>query len=231
MLNAKIARQMKALAAKTVANGCTEAEAANAFEMLSRLQEEYNATLDANTYDEETGFRPYVGAHERSFPVLYAIDAATSTRHLVDEDNGAVLFFGSHHDCEYACYLFAIVNNAMVSSYNKFIMTREYGLARKANVTEPFIRSSFYAGVVQRLSNRIFAMVAKPTVVSTGTDLVLVKSSKVEEFLQGLGIETTAVSTDVALDADIMEAGEVAGNIIPLNRGIGTNGPALRLVE
>jgi hypothetical protein len=231
MHNERIARLMKALAAKTVANGCTEAEAISAFESLSKLQEEYNTSFNPNTYDEETGFRPYQGAHERSFPVLYAIDAAASVRHVVDLDHNAVLFFGSHHDCEYACYLFAIVNNSMVSSYNKFLMTREYGLARKAKVTEEFIRLSFYAGVVQRLSNRIFAMVSKPVVSSTGRELVVIKASKAQEFMESLGIESHSVSTDVALDAECMAAGEAAGDMVALNRGInGTKPEPLRLV-
>lgn len=42
----KIAAKIRALRAKTVENGCTEAEALSAAEMLAKLLAQYNMTLD-----------------------------------------------------------------------------------------------------------------------------------------------------------------------------------------
>lgn len=230
----QIAKRMRALAAMTVQNGCTEAEALSAMEKLTAMQSEYDVTLDPHNMDNEgMGFAFYPHCDPRIYAVVNAIGTLTTTKLFVVQEEQTVIVTGTRHDCEYASYLLAICNNAAVSSYTKFIGTPTYNALRKEKKTEEAIRDAFYYGIAERMAIHLMMMVPKDdTLKSTGTDLVvLTKQNNAKAYAEAAGLESKEVSTEVALDPEAHAAGQEAGDKVAFNRGIGTNASQTRYLH
>jgi len=230
-----LSKRMKALAAKTVENGCSEQEALAAFEMLSKMQEKYNLSLNEATLRAEGGaYIVYNGQYnEASLMAISGIKELTNTAYVVDVDNKAVLFFGTAHDCEYASYLFAIVNSSLGRSYNNFIPSKEYAVLRKKKITEAHIRYSFYIGVAERLCYRLLEMAKgiNNTLSTTGKEIVVIKETINKQMMERLGIKTQSVSKDLSFNALAHDKGMEAGGKIPLAKGVKADDKTPLLLE
>ena len=221
-----IAAKMKALAAKTIANGCTEAEANIAFEMLQKLQTKYNMTLnEAEIRGEGVAFITFLKPLQMALFTLPGIKTLADVSPVYDESSNAVLFFGNKHDIEYAHYLFAIVNGALIREWNNFILTKEYSSLRKSKHNSDYIKSSFHAGIGQRLLNRLLTMAKENETISmsNGKELVILKESMQKEAMGRVGIETMEISKEIKANAMAYNEGDKAGAKISLSRGISTS--------
>lgn len=218
----KIAARMRALHAMTVENGCSEAEAELALSRLAEMQARYNLTLDgAEVMAEGTVMAHVPVSHEGVYSALYGINLAASVSSVVDEVNKIILFFGTKHDTEYAVYLLSIVHNAARTSFNAFIPTSTYAELRKV-LSESHIRLSYIAGLVERLSNRIASLAsqANEEVSKTGTEIIIIKNDKQKAAMNELGIETQAITKELAIDPTANKAGMDAADNVQLVKGL-----------
>lgn len=220
----KIAERIRALRAKTTANGCTEEEAAAAAAMVAKLLERYNMTLD-ETDLRESGFAKE--RHEQDDLVGRCIHrVAAAIAHMVDirywaskaGEEPAITFFGFDHEVEIASYLLDICRNAMTTQSER--LAGELRLLRE-NVRRRRI-TSFLDGMADRLAQRIRDLKPAPP---TGTGLVVLRGELIDAELDRLGLELQKKKGRPSRDLDEeYEKGRAAGDRVALDPGV--TGPA-----
>ncbi|PVM90688.1 DUF7168 domain-containing protein [Caulobacter endophyticus] len=222
----RIAALCRALAAKTVANGCTEAEALAAAEKLAVLLAEHNMELDeaemrATPIDRFTGS---VGSEvgERLPRIATAIGqltGATSWRSLAGVYPVQINFFGLEHEVQVARYLLEICARALRDACER--QNRDLALLR------PIIRrarmQAYLDGMADRLAERIRAM--KPP-APTGTGLVVLRNQLVDAALAEAGIQLQDMRRRSSRDYDPAYGhGRLAGDGVSLNAGVTSQNP------
>jgi hypothetical protein len=190
----RVKARIKALAEKTVPNGCTEAEAMAAAEMVGRLLERYALTMDEIEVREERCVQVEVrmgGRHRR--PVDCCVTAIARFCDCKvwlsrDELEVSYVFFGFEADTSLAAYLLRVIDRAIRTELANFrtYCHRAKGVAlRRASL-------SFQQGMATRVAERLNDMHQTRDAIaaqrSTGTALVLLKRDVVEEAFQEAGI-------------------------------------------
>ena len=116
----RVKARIKALAEKTVSNGCTEAEAMAAAEMVGRLLERYALSMEEIDIREERCVQvevPIGGKRRRPIDgCITAIARFCDCKVWVSRDAmmPTYVFFGFDADTALASYLFNIIDRAMV---------------------------------------------------------------------------------------------------------------------
>ncbi len=192
----RVKGRIKALTEKTVANGCTEAEAMAAADMVGRLLERYALSMDeieirtARCVQAEVPVggrrrRPIDGcvptiARFCDCKVWLARPPAPDPEQpdLERMQSGSrYVFFGFETDTVLATYLFAVIDRAVITETAVFKQLNP----RFRGVRLRQASASFQHGVVARVSERLDAMHrARDAAVraqrSTGTALILAKN-------------------------------------------------------
>ena len=115
----RVKARIKALAEKTVSNGCTEAEAMAAAEMVGRLLERYALSMEEIDVREEHCVQlklPLGGKRRRPIDgCVTAIARFCDCKVWVSRDEAATnyVFFGFEADTTLAGYLFNVIDHAM----------------------------------------------------------------------------------------------------------------------
>lgn len=224
----KIAARIRALRAKTVANGCTEAEALAAAELLAKLLDHYNMTLDEAELREEP-FDLHNEAHvdwvgEKLWVVAAGISYLTGARYWKSSAGVfpyEVTFFGFAHEVEVARYMLEICAYAMRAEQARICAgKRMVSEARRRRAVRPFID-----GMADRLRDRIVAM--KPP-APTGKGLIVLHDQLVEQAMKDAGHETMDCRGKVDMDAfDGYQDGVRAADKVSLNPGLADSGQAV----
>ena len=244
----RVKGRIKALTEKTVANGCTEAEAMSAAEMVGRLLERYALSMDEIEVRtarcvqvEVTVDRLRRGPIDGCVPAIARFCdckvwlAGASRRDPDDPDFDTprpgirYIFFGFETDTSLAAYLFAVVNRAIVTEATNF---------RRAN---PRLRAtklrraaaSFQHGLVARVAARLDSMHEEREASvraqrATGTALILAKHRVVDEAFREQDVRLVSMS---ALGRRVIVSayreGWVAGERVNLNRPMAGSGQDL----
>lgn len=180
-----IARRIRALRQKTVENGCTEAEALVAAQMLADLLTKYNMTVDEAEM-RATPFERHYERHDdwvgdRLWKVATAVAELTGARYWSQAPGEipTVNFFGFQHEVDIARYMVEVCAAAMRREQDRRRNPRR-SLRRQRNVLLPFLD-----GMADRLATRILAMKApKPT----GTGLIVLRGALVDQAMADAGI-------------------------------------------
>ena len=191
MLNAdreKFAARIRALRSKTVENGCTEAEAMAAAELVAKLLETYNMTLDeaelrASPFEQATMEEDDRYVAEWLWVVADGIEHLTGAKTWKQRpgESPKVMFFGFAHEVEVACYLLEICASAMTGEVGRhFKAVRAFGPTKRRLAARPFLN-----GMSDRLRMRLRAMKPKPP---TGKGLVVLHQALVDTALKDAGI-------------------------------------------
>jgi Protein of unknown function (DUF2786) len=189
----RVKGRIKALTEKTVANGCTEAEAMAAADMVGRLLERY--VLSMNEIEIRTARCVQVEVPlggQRRRPIdgcvptiarfcdckVWLARAATPDPETPDFDptrpGSRYVFFGFETDTALATYLFTVIDRAVITETSAFRQLNPH--VRGVRLRQA--SSSFQHGVVARVSERLDATHrARDAAVraqrSTGTALIL----------------------------------------------------------
>lgn len=212
---------IRALAAKTTANGCTEEEAVSAASKLAELLAKHNVTLDEAKL-RETPFARHSEAHfdmvgERLWKVADGIAHMTGARYWTSA-NGVhpvvINFFGFEHEVEVARYLLEICAYAMRSERGRLLRT--HALLRPEARRRRIV--PFLDGMADSLRRRIREL--KPT-EPIGKGLAVVKDALVEAALADSGIGLTKGRAARSRDFEESYAqGVAAGDRVSLNPGL-----------
>ncbi|RWF33753.1 DUF2786 domain-containing protein [Mesorhizobium sp.] len=225
----KLAKRIRALAAMTVENGCTEDEAIVAARKLAEMLAEHNMTLDEAMMREQP-FAQHTQEDvlgDRLWKPADAISFLTGARYW-SSPNGVfpvtITFFGFDHEVEVAKYMLAICTRAMQDGKRR--VERRHCLLvesrRRAHVT------AYLDGMADTLRRRICAM--KPA-APTGKGLVVLHGALIDQALKNRGTEIEHRHARASRDFDpSYMAGAAAGERVSLNRGVTTHREARGLL-
>ena len=235
----RVKGRIKALTEKTVANGCTEAEAMSAAEMVGRLLERYALSMDEIEVRTARCVQVEVTVEKlRRGPIDGCVPAIArfcdckvwlaraSRRDPDDPDFDAprpgirYIFFGFETDTSLAAYLFAVVNRAIVTEATTFRRANPRLLATKLRRAA----ASFQHGLVARVAARLDSMHEEREASvraqrATGTALILAKHRVDDEAFREQDVRLVSMS---ALGRRVIVSayreGWVAGERVNLNR-------------
>jgi hypothetical protein len=223
---ARLAR-IRGLMAKTVDNGCTEAEAASAAAAVDRLLALYEIDLDDVTLKEQP-----IGPAEvkiDSHPVIHAIARIaqfTDCKVWTTGHGQNVVYFGFKVDTEIADYLTLIFRRAIDREVATVILFNPDYMARSEAAQRAF-RESFGTGMAVRLGERLSELKSKRDFAQreNGRDLVLIKFPLVEAAFRETGLVLgKGRAGSRPADYNAFSAGQAAANNVAINAGIAARG-------
>jgi hypothetical protein len=213
----RVKARIKALTEKTVANGCTEAEALSAAEIVGRLLERYALNMD------EIEIRSSRCARFCDCKVWLAQATDEKGTGLEETARGKrYIFFGFETDADLATYLFSVINRAVTTE------TRNFKLAhpRLRAVRLRQATAGFQHGLVARVADRLDAMHAEREAsvkaqCSTGTALILAKHQVVDDAFRETDVRLVSMSAVGAqVNARAYREGWAAGEKVNLSRPV-----------
>lgn len=232
----KIANKIKELMKKTTDNGCSEAEALTAAEMVGKLMNEYDLSMteiefkneEFLTHTIETSSRVASPIHN----VVTSIGEYTDCKVWFTRGSKIVYsFFGTKKDTEIANYLFHLLVGAIkreTENYKKSTAYKSSSLNGRTKTT------SFTTGMSIRLASRLQEMkrAQKNDITSTSTSLVKVNKMSIvlEQFAQlNMNLKTVSRKRSVG-SYDAYRSGQSAGDRVNITSGIkSSNNKTLRL--
>lgn len=226
----RIARIARALAAKTVENGCTEDEALAAAEQLAKLLGEHNMSMD-EAEARETPFKRHTEAHEdgvgeRLWKIADGISFLIGVKYWSSRAGVhpvEINFYGYEHEVDVARYLLEICARAMRTERHR--LHKAYELLRPAARRRKIV--PFLDGMADSLRRRLKAM--KP-VAPTGKGLVVVRNELLAKAMKDEGIELDSRQMRQSRDYEASYgAGVAAGERVGLNPGLAGAAGAARL--
>lgn len=238
--------RIRALAEKTVRNGCTDAEAFAAAEMVGRLLDRYMLTMDEVQLRASTCVQTAVPmAGKRRGPIDGCVPALARFCHCIVwvEDGEATgpspasppasvkryVYFGLQADVQMVTYLHAIVAQAIQSETRGFRQKRTQLKGEQLRLAT----RSFQHGLVTRLAERLDSIeearsAERASATGQGTALVVAKQAMVAEAFRETKIRLSVRSASkIAIDRGAFAAGEQAGNGINLKRPLEDRSPEL----
>lgn len=217
---AQMAR-IRALMAKTVANGCTEDEARAAAAAVDRLIEAYEIDLDELTLKEQEIVRVDIALNHH--PVRWSVEKIAAFCDCKPWVSGEdLIFLGLELDTEVAEYLTLLFMRAIDrESANYVTLNADYALRDRSGQRE--MLHSFQVGMASRLGERLVELKSKRdfNVKSSGRDLVAVKAPLVDAAFATLGIKLTSGGAGRSVrDAGAYLAGRGAAEKVSINHGV-----------
>lgn len=223
---ARVKSRIRALAEKTTSNGCTEAEALSAAEMVGRLLERYALTMEqVDLRDAPCVQLEVCTGGQRRRPIdgcIVAIARFCDCKVWLTRTESGVtyVFFGLETDAMLGRYLFDVIAMALRTELAGFKMRnptlRDVALRRAGE--------SFQHGMIARIATRLTTdhaarEAAVATQRATGTALMLIKHSIVEEAFAATQTRLVATrSTARRVVRSAYQDGVQAGDKVSLNR-------------
>lgn len=246
--------RIRALAEKTVQNGCTDAEALAAAEMVGRLLDRYMLTMDEVQLRASPCIQAVVPmAGRRRGPIDGCVPAIARFCHCIvwleeaevtppspalsrppgqrsgHRPGKRYVYFGFEADVQMAVYLHAIIARAIATETEGFRQADQRLKAARLRLAT----RSFQHGLVTRLAERLATLHAERetglrTETVRGTALVLAKHSVVAEAFRETKIRLSRRGTAaMTVDQRAFAAGALAGNGINLGRPVEDASPEL----
>jgi hypothetical protein len=231
----RVKSRIKALVDKTVSNGCTEAEAMAAAEMVGRLLERYALSMDEIDVREEPCVQievPIGGKQRRPIDgCVTAIARFCDCKVWITRDalTPSYVFFGFEADTTLASYLFKVIDRAMKTE----VATFRAAHPRLAGVSLRGASKSFQQGMAARVADRLNEMhrerdASVAAQRSTGTALILVKHQVVEDAFRHAEVRlVSAGRLRVVRQNGAFRHGLAAGDRVNLSRPIGDTARSL----
>jgi len=217
----KIKDRIRALAAKTIDNGCTEHEAFAAMEMVGKLLTKYNLCMSDINFSEEVCKARHVDTKRKNRNhmnfVISAIAKFCDCKVWTEKgDTLKFVFFGYETDTIMAEYLCHLINTAIDNELRNF---------KQSNDTRRGDGRSFAFGMVHRINQRLDEMhwsKSKDMSTATGNSLVLVKIKTVEnEFNEtNIRLRKTYTSARGVRNHNAYNKGINAGDKVNLSRPV-----------
>ncbi len=218
----RVIERIRALRARTVEHGCTEAEAMAAAAKVSELLARHDITLDevAVRRSECEGISVTTGRKRRS-----PIDGCMNTiarfcdcrvwSETARDGNVHYVFFGLRGDVAAAHFLYDLILDTFESESAAFRAGKIYheaGSGQRRTALNSF-QYGLASGIAAKLDTIKQARTAS-TAVTTGFDLVAVKTSVVDDEIDRLGLNLTAKTSQSRrrVNPGAFAAGQIAGS-------------------
>ena len=232
----RVKARIKALAEKTVSNGCTEAEAMAAAEMVGRLLERYALSMEEIDVREQRCVQvevPIGGKRRRPIDgCVTAIARFCDCKVWVSRDTmvPSYVFFGFDADTALASYLFNVIDRAMATALAAFRSDATSACAALVFAVhrEAFSKAWRHASPIgsMRCTGNVTPM--SPHNARPGTALILVKQQVVDDAFRETEIRLVATAgLNRARLNGAFRHGLAAGDRVNLNRPVGDAGRPL----
>jgi len=234
----KVKGRIRALAARTVDRGCSEAEALAAAQKIGELLEVYGLTMSEVELRQEVCMQREVvfsGPRLQALATIFlsVVDLTETKGWMVGRQT--FVFHGLEPDVLMAEYLLHLVAGAVDHEEAAYRASPAY---QRSRITPQNRLRSFRYGFAERVSKRIEELAARrraaeeaasmPT--SSGTALVLVKERIVADSFRELGIRLrTSYTTRTVRDGAAYRKGMEAGGRVSLERPLRGAGGAASL--
>ena len=210
---------IKGLLGKTLANGCTEAEALLATAKVAELLDRYDLSLtDVEIRRSHCERRIYEDTRNKRVPIgecVGAIAAFCNCRVWRERTAGKAhryVFFGLAADIDAALYLTELIDAAIRTELSRFKTTPDYQDFR--HVDRHLANASFALGMAGSIADKLAAMQANHK-IGSGRDVMVVKTALVDVELAALDMQLRDVeSAPRMISADAYDAGEAAGAVV-----------------
>jgi uncharacterized protein DUF2786 len=235
----KVKARIRALAAKTVERGCSEAEAMAAAAKVGELLDVYGLSMSEVELREEACVQrraAFAGPARTALRWIYpALLRFCECRGWTDGRQDFVLF-GLEPDVQMAEWLLHVVARALANEEARYRAGPAYAARREAPQA---VLRSFRYGFADRLSKRLDELAdARATAMaerraaagggSASTALVVAKERKLDEAFRGLGVRLrTTYSSATVRDRGAFRSGAEAGGRVGLEWPVGA-GPGAR---
>ncbi|MCB8877062.1 DUF2786 domain-containing protein [Acidisoma silvae] len=237
--------RIRALTEKTVQNGCTDAEAFAAAEMVGKLLDRYMLTMSEVQVREQICIQAKMpmagkrrGAIDGCVPAIGRfchcivwLDHGPASDESEAPSTKCYVYFGFEADVQMAVYLYKIIEQAIRSETAAFKQLNP----RLRSTQLRLATRSFQHGLAKRVEDRLEELhqsreSALRAGTSRGTALVLVKQTVVQDAFRETKIKLRSRSASViAIDRQAYMAGGLAGDRINLSRPVGDQGvPCLK---
>ncbi len=234
----KVKARIRALAAKTIERGCSEAEAMAAAQKVGQLLEVYGLSMSEVELRGETCIQREIiidGPRLQAVGAIFlAIIRLTETKGWT-AGRGTFVLFGLEPDVLMGEYLIHLVAGAVDREEADFRASDAY---RRSHLQPQARLRSFRYGFAERVSERLeeFARHRRETAAaaqattSTGTALVIAKERQVHAAFKDLGIRLVSRSTTRRVrDGTAFRHGQEAGGRVGLDRPVGAGAGARTL--
>lgn len=219
-----------ALRGKIPENGATEQEALAALALADKLMVKHGLTeADLRNVDfardmrsgsftqKQKAIHPSQKYSGTSIAAFCGVKAWTQH---IDNRKQNIRMFGMKGDVTMAEFLMGLVHDSMDRGWKEFLKTN----VKRTNVSRHTEYWSFMIGFADTINNKLQDLVDAREVYmdSTGTDLVVVKNSLVEEGLASMlpSLRTKKSSGSTRVTGDAYSKGQTAGDKVNLSRPI-----------
>lgn len=224
-----IARRVRGLLNKTVANGCTEAEALAAAAAARRLMDAHRLTqsdveIEAEPIDDVLVERPVDQKTAAVDYIMRGLNAYCGVKTWFTWRGGkrVIRMLGLHGDTEMARYLYEMMAKTIERDSAAYIRTIR-DRCHDATATRRY-RQSYQIGMATRVNERLHQMAKERDAVAvtgTGTALVVVKGAMVADAWDRLGIKLGRATRGMGVRSyDAHSAGRAAGDRVNLSRPV-----------
>jgi hypothetical protein len=224
----RLKSKIVALRAKTIENGCTEQEALMAAKKVSELLDSYDLSLtdiemsqaSCERLDYKTSRKKNTPIHE-TIPAIADFTDCRTWRERDAEGKIHFVFFGRSTDILIAHYLCDVIASAMAHDLVLFKKTELYRVHRTQDRRR--MSKSFLQGMANSISHKLRTMKIDREAYyqSQGRDLVLLKTSLVDEELKKLGlkfIKRRQIRRTIAFEA--YQSGQKAGEKLSIHSAL-----------
>lgn len=226
-------RKIRALMAKTIDNGCSEAEAMSALSMAQAMMDAYNVTDEdlaetkAESAIKETMKDMRDPHHIRSY-LTVRISEFTNTkcyRHEFKSQKWKYNFVGLPSDVEFAMWLTETLTMFVQKELKNYIWSNDY-TSLPPNVKRPII-IGFVSGCARRINERLNELMIKSEVAASNNAnaLVVIKNALIDKKMSEMGLALRQPrQRSSRIQGDAYGAGKAAGDRAsfgrPVNGGI-----------
>jgi hypothetical protein len=221
----KVVGRVKALLAKTLDNGCTEAETMAAMEKAAEIMAAHDiAEGDLQQKQDEHVVTRHTGNID-PFKVRWNLSSAVATfthcRSWRQRYDKTIVLCGLESDAEFAEWLLGALADFVLREIESHLAERR----RNGLPCSRTVSASFMHGMTCRISDRLRELSAQ-WIPSTGKDVAASPTARVEAFMKEEGIKVaTASSNYFAALQDCFAAGKAAGNRASFARPVSSGGP------
>jgi len=219
MDRADLAARVRALLAKTVEQGCTEAEAlaaaTKAFELIHKYQLDMSAIeLEAEGFMRGTAEKPRAKKFNAQWAMMMAVAEFCEVKTWVQSEpykrGGRVVFFGLKSDVEFA--------NWLLVALEQFVWSQADAYAVESGGADYLTKRNFARACCNRICERLRHEVTlrrmKRAPTASRKDVMVLKHALVEREFDKLGLhlERRTSYYCVGGSADASDAGRAAGD-------------------
>jgi len=222
--------KVRALLAKTVENGCTEAEAMAALAKARELMDEYDLTdtdLAFGGEEVKAEERNVADRHRIRDYLATAVGTFCQCKAWSGMTYEHVTFCGLDSDTVFAHWLLDTLADFVDRALQDYLRSTWRPGMPSVRRTET---NGFVIGCCSRIVQRLRELAPRPPRTSTGRDLVVARNALIERKLNELGLRLRRVrGGSKRTNNDAFAAGRRKGDAAQFNRPINEGGPVQRI--